>query len=193
MKTAVRFLFITALGCAAMAARAGAVKSPDGRLEAEGILSPAGEPHYVVRLDGRPVISESKLGLVRDDADFSRALVLRGESKSEPVKDRYEIPTAKRRVNVYEANRKEYHLATASGRAMDVIFQVSNDGLAFRYRFPETSAEVLSIREEVRSFHFLPGTRAWLQPIAEARSGWESTLNATTNSKSPSSRTGALC
>jgi hypothetical protein len=175
MNLAVPLLFIAALGCAVLAARAGSVKSPDGRLEAELILTPAGEPHYMVRLDGRPVILESKLGLIRDDADFSRALVLRGESRSEPVKDRYEIPTAKRRVNVYEANRKEYHLATASGRAMDVIFQVSNDGLAFRHRFPETSVEVRSIREEVSSFHFLPGTRAWLQPIAEAKSGWEST------------------
>ena len=56
--------------------------------------------------------------------------------RSEPVEDRYEILTAKRRVNNYRANRKVFHLETAAGAKLDVVFQVSNDGVAFRYLFP---------------------------------------------------------
>ena len=148
------------------------VASPDGRLVVDFRLTSAGAPRYAIRLAGQPVLQESRLGLVREDADFSQDLRLAGQSPTTVVRDRYEILTAKRRVNTYRANRKEFHLQTAAGQRLDVIFQVSNDGVAFRYGFPGTNALTLRLKEEVSSFHFLPGTRAWLQPIAVARSGW---------------------
>jgi hypothetical protein len=148
------------------------VASPDGRLVVDFRLTSAGAPRYAICLAGQPVLQESRLGLVREDADFSQGLRLAGQSPTTVVRDRYEILTAKRRVNTYRANRKEFHLQTAVGQRLDVIFQVSNDGVAFRYGFPGTNALTLRLKEEVSSFYFLPGTRAWLQPIAVARSGW---------------------
>lgn len=146
--------------------------SPDRRLAVEFSLTDAGAPVYLIRRDGQPVLRESRLGLVRDDADFSRDLRLLGQSPVEPVHDRYEILTAKRRVNTYEANRQVFHLQTAAGRPMDLIFQVSNDGVAFRYSFPDHDPAVRRLRAEASSFHFLPGTRAWLQPMSVAKTGW---------------------
>jgi hypothetical protein len=124
-------------------------------------------------LDARIVLRESRLGLIRDDADFSRKLRLLASSRPGIVEDRYEILTAKRRVNHYRANRRVFHLADTAGRKLDIIFQISDDGVAFRYRFPETSAKVHRLVEESSSFNFLPGTRAWLQPMSVAKSGWE--------------------
>lgn len=146
--------------------------SPDRRLAVEFSLTDAGAPVYMIRRDGQPVLRESRLGLVRDDADFSRDLHLLGQSPVEPVHDRYEILTAKRRVNTYDANRQVFHLQTAAGRPMDLIFQVSNDGVAFRYSFPDHDPAVRRLRAEASSFHFLPGTRAWLQPMSVAKTGW---------------------
>ena len=148
------------------------VASPNGQLAVDFHLTTNGAPVYVIRLDGKPVLRESRLGLVRDDADFSQNLRLVSESATEPVRDRYKILTAKRRVNTYLANRKVFHLQTAAGQKMDIIFQVANDGVAFRYFFPETNAGPRRLTEEVSSFHFLPGTRAWLQPMSVAKSGW---------------------
>jgi hypothetical protein len=56
---------------------------------------------------------------------------------------------------------------------MNIIFQVSNDGVAFRYGFPEKSTDVKKIISEATSFHFNDSTKAWLQPKTEAQSGWE--------------------
>lgn len=148
------------------------VKSPDGRLAIEFNLTAAGEPRYDLLRAGEPVLSPSKLGLVRDDADFSRGLALAGVSAVAPVEDRYEILTAKRRLNTYRANRATAHLQTKAGQALDIVFQVSNDGAAFRYIFPETSATVHRLKEEVTSYRFLAGTRAWLQPMSVAKTGW---------------------
>ncbi len=149
------------------------VASPDDQLVVEFRLDDDGAPRYAVYLNGKPVLRESRLGLVRDDADFTRGLRLVSASRVASVRDRYEILTAKRRVNNYRANRAVFHLQTTVGLRMDVIFQVSNDGVAFRYFFPETSLEVRLLKEEVSSFNFLPGTRAWLQPMSVAKSGWE--------------------
>ncbi|HEU6447182.1 MAG TPA: glycoside hydrolase family 97 catalytic domain-containing protein [Verrucomicrobiae bacterium] len=147
------------------------LKSPDGHLVVQFKID-GGAPHYAIERDGRIVLQDSRLGLVRDDVDFSTNLQLTGESKIEVVKDHYTILTAKRRVNNYRANRKVFHLQTVGGEKMDIIFQVSDDGVAFRYCFPETNSTVHKIAQEVSSFHFLPGTRAWLQPMQVAKTGF---------------------
>ena len=92
-----------------------------------------------------------------------------GGSAVESVRDDYEILTAKRRVNRYRANRRVIHFRGATGAPMDVMFQVSNDGVAFRYVFPDSSATPHELREERTSFHMLPDARAWLQPMSRRR------------------------
>jgi hypothetical protein len=155
--------------------RLGGLRSPNERLHVIFELNASGQPGYSVKLDGKPVLQSSKLGLVRDDADFTTGLKLLSCGQIEPVKDQYEILTAKRRVNTYAANRQVIHLTAATGQPMDIIFQVSDDGFAFRYYFPEDikSTGVRKLSEERSSFHLLPGTKAWLQPMSVAKTGWK--------------------
>jgi hypothetical protein len=148
------------------------IGSPDGRIVVRVGLGSAGEAGYVVAVNGRDVVQRSRLGLIRDDADFSRRLEFVGSSALASVRDDYEILTAKRRLNRYRANRRVVHLRNANGAPMDVTFQVSNDGVAFRYTFPDSSATPHELREELTSFHMLPEARAWLQPIAPAKTGF---------------------
>jgi len=154
-------------------AKSNTAASPNGRLKINFYLNTEGAPRFSIELNGKPALLESKFGLVRDDADFSANLKLLSTSKIERVRDRYEILTAKRRVNIYLANRVVFHLQTTAGNKMDIIFQVSDDGAAFRYFFPETNNTKHRLTEEKSSFRFLPGTRAWLQPMAEAKTGWK--------------------
>lgn len=151
------------------------MQSPNQRIEVTFELTADGQPRYSAKLDGRPVLQSSQLGLVRDDADFTKALHFVSRSPKKRVEDRYEILTAKRRVNDYIANREEFHLATAAGQKLDIIFQISDDGFAFRYYFPEESTGLHQLTEERSSFHFLPGTKVWLQPMSVAKTGWKRT------------------
>jgi alpha-glucosidase len=159
--------------CLASEANDSQVASPDGRVSVEFRLDDDGSPRYSIRRDGQPVLQESRLGLVRDDADFTKGLRLVAVSPEESVADDYEILTAKRRLNRYRAHRKVFHLATTAGDKLDVVFQISDDGVAFRYVFPEQSDKLHQLSDEVTSFHFLPETKAWLQPMSVAKSGWE--------------------
>jgi hypothetical protein len=155
------------------------VSSPDGRVVVVATLADA-RATYTVSVGGKEILRQSRLGLVREDADFTSNIAVTANfekraAKLEKVEDRYLLLTSKRRQNVYRANRRVMEVQTQSGARMDIEFQVSNDGFAFRYAFPETSAAVHKISRETSSFNFLAGTHGWLQPIAPARSGWNET------------------
>jgi alpha-glucosidase len=89
------------------------------------------------------------------------------------VNDKYRLVTGKRQHNVYTANRQVIHYKNASGGLMDIIWQLSNDGVAFRYYFPGATAEPKKVDTEFTSFHFPATTKGWLQPMSVVKSGWE--------------------
>ncbi|MGM9478787.1 glycoside hydrolase family 97 catalytic domain-containing protein [Pedobacter sp. GSP4] len=130
---------------------------------------------YSVNRKSVPVMANSSLGMIREDADFAKNLALLSVSKNELVKDNYTLKNGKRLNNQYLANKRVLHLQNASAKKMDVIFQVSNDGVAFRYYFPDADTQVKIITEEKTAFHFFESTKAWMQPMSVAKTGWEST------------------
>ena len=130
---------------------------------------------YSIAYKGETVLKDSKLGLIREDEDFSKNLQLLKVSKPAIVKDRYTMLNAKKQQITYTATERIWKTKTASGKKMNIVFRVSNDGVAFRYEFPEKSSELRKITTEATSFHFNEGTRAWLQPKAEAQTGFEHT------------------
>jgi alpha-glucosidase len=130
---------------------------------------------YSIDYNGENIIKDSRLGIIREDEDFSKDLVLVKAGSPVTVKDDYNILTAKKKHIVYLANKRVLQAQTGSGKKMNIVFQVSNDGVAFRYEFPERSMEIKKIAREMTSFHFNDNTKAWLQPKTEAQSGWEHT------------------
>lgn len=128
---------------------------------------------YSVSFEGKTILEPSKLGVVRMDADFTKNLNLIAAKKVEKVVDEYETQNAKKSKIRYEARKYVYHLRNQKGQKIDFIFQVSNDGFAFRYYFPETTKDLRYINEEVTSFNFASSAVAWLQPMSDAQTGWE--------------------
>lgn len=151
------------------------ISSPDEQLSVRFWVSDSNRAHYAVLFGGTEILETSRLGLVREDADFSDKLTLSSASSVNPVQDDYEMPQGKEKNPVYEANEQTFHLSNADEEQLDIIFRVSNDGVAFRYHFPEESEEVKKISEELTSFRFRSGTRAWLQPIANVNTGFAET------------------
>jgi alpha-glucosidase len=128
---------------------------------------------YRISYKGELILSDSKLGVIREDDNFSKNLTVLRVSSPVLVKDSYSMLNAKKKTITYTATERVIETQSASGKKMNTIFRVSNDGVAFRYEFPETSSDKKKIKSEETTFHFLDGTRAWLQPKAEAQSGWE--------------------
>lgn len=147
------------------------ISSADGRLEVNVTLD-SGLVFYAINIDGKQIMQPARLGLIREDGDFSKYLTLLEVSNSEEIRDTYEMLHGKQRHLDYTANRKVYKFENDRHQRMNVVFQISNDGVAFRYHFPDTSNEVKKITREVTSFHFSDSAKAWIQPRAKAKSGW---------------------
>lgn len=150
------------------------ISSPDNTIKADVFIK-NGQAYYSIKKGTELVLQKSNLGLIRADEDLSKKLSLISVSKNELIKDSYVLKNSKRLNHNYVANKKIIHLKNSAGNKIDVIFQVSDDGVAFRYYFPEKGDKIKSITDEITSFHFFKETKAWMQPMSVAKTGWEST------------------
>lgn len=148
------------------------LKSPDGNVSVNFWLTTSGEPVYSISYLGSTILKQSKLGIIRSDEDFSINLTLDSVSNVSIVSDNYKLLHGKRLNCSYTGNKQIFYLKNADSKIMEIIFQVSNDGLAFRYHFPGKSDSSLKIFKEVTSYHFDNSTKAFLQPCPDARTGW---------------------
>lgn len=170
--TAYRFTALLVVGTFCEQAHAIPLTSPDRHIAVDVTLSPTGALTYAVTRDGKPVILPSSLGIEVKGADLTQGPTLAASSPVKPIEDRYELATAKKRHITYRANEQTHTLRNAQGQAMDVTFRVSNDGVAFRYR---VAGKNLTFVRETTGFAFDKSTKAWLQPMAVAQTGWSKT------------------
>jgi alpha-glucosidase len=161
-------LLFTGFACAQ------AVNSPDKRIKLEFSVS-GGTPVYTVYFNGEKVLDRSALGIDMGGTDLHDKLKLVKVSPVSLVKDTYTMVNAKKESITYTANKREFDLVNKQGRSIGIVFQVANDGVAFRYRFAGMDGVLTTINKEYTSYHFLPSAKAWLQPKAVAQTGWEHT------------------
>jgi len=148
------------------------LQSPDKSTALNVFLSASGEIQYTVKKSGRNVIQTSALGMTMKSHDFKQNMKLLTTSKPERITESYQTKNAKKSKITYQANQLIVSFVNEEEKRMDIIFQLSNDGVAFRYSFPWIKNKE-TIIEENSSFAFDKNTKAWLQPMSEAKTGWE--------------------
>ncbi|TLM77243.1 glycoside hydrolase family 97 catalytic domain-containing protein [Microbulbifer harenosus] len=151
------------------------LQSPDGSLEVVFFLNDSGEARYAVRRNQVTILNNSALGIVLDERDLSSDLSLVSVSNPKLVHDEYELHHGKRRHNTYTAMEQVFQLQNSEQQKLEIAFRVSNDGVAFQYRLPGKSTEIASVTAENTSFGFAETTKAWLQPVAVAQTGFANT------------------
>ncbi len=148
------------------------LRSPDKRITIV-IENPVdGGINYSVQLDDTLVVEKSDLGLILAEGDYYKSLTFKNASAQKRIQDDYSLRHGKRTRASYRANQKIFHCENKEGKPLDVVFNVSNDGVAFKYYFPDSSAKIHHILDEKTSFQFSRETKAYLQPMSEAKSGW---------------------
>lgn len=148
------------------------LKSPNGKISVIFKIT-GSRALYSINIAGEEIISDSRLGIIMEGEDFYDNLSLISSSNVKPVTDIYELIADKRTKCEYKGNEQIFHLKNKKGSKMDIIFRVSDDGVAFSYLFPGKSNDLKKITEEKTSFKFSSGAKAWLHPHADAWTGWE--------------------
>jgi hypothetical protein len=141
--------------------------SPDGQLAAQVQLDAQGQLSYQVQFNGASAIARSPLGLVRNDQAFTEGLKFDAIRRDKLSED-YTVTHGKRLRRHVEAHELTLAFRGAQGGFLQVIFRVSNDGVAFRYRFPETDPAAKTMQQEVTGFQWPAGTKVWRQPYDPA-------------------------
>ncbi len=153
-------------------AQSSGITSPDKEIAV--ILQTAdGKITWQASHHNKLVIHPSALGLsITPDAPAG-AWRFDSSSAVTEVNEKYELFTGKKSQINYKANKKTFYYSDTSGRPLHIIYQVSNDGIGFRYYIP--AHDTIHIFDELTTFTFDTSTRAFLQPMQTAKTGFEST------------------
>lgn len=150
------------------------LKSPDGKIVLTYKLDAKGRLWYQLRKNDTLVLDSSRLGVLLSQTKFDDKLQVTFDSAYHGISDNYVMHNAKRKQNHYAANGLVLGLQNEEGQHCRIIFQLANDGLAFRYYFPNIKA-LTKVEKELTTYHLPTGSKAWLQPMAVAKTGWEHT------------------
>jgi hypothetical protein len=115
-------------------------------------------------------IFKIKLGLLRSDQDFSRELELRNTSKPKLISEIYTALHGKRAQCSNLANEVMVFFETPGKAKMNLIIRAYNDGIAFRYEFPEKKG-TFTINDEFTSYIIPDSTERWLQKFDLSNEG----------------------
>jgi alpha-glucosidase len=119
------------------------------------------------------------LGLLRSDQDFSKELKFLRTSKSKFIKEQYSALHGKRSQCSNEANEIIVYFENPSKAKMNVIIRAYNDGVVFRYEFPEKEG-VFTVTDEHTAYTVSDSTERWLQKFDLSNEGLYSRMNDAT-------------
>ncbi len=162
--------FLLALALCPAVMRATDVKSPDGRLVVSVDLQ-NGTPVYKVNYDKREVVKKSKLGFELYE-NFQDRKVIDFQNNFEKLKevtstfDETWSPVWGEESSIRNNyNSLTLELKHNDGRLMNICFRVFNDGIGFRYEFPQQGAtNYYFIKEEKSEFAMAGDNMAWWIP-----------------------------
>ncbi len=141
--------------------------SPDGKLKLLLHLD-EGQPGYSVEYGGKTILEKSPLGIITNEGDFSTGLTFTGHETSS-VEKNYTQEKIKRSSIHYEANRLVTSFEDARQRGLHIVFQVSNNDVAFRYELPQWGERRACVVErEATGFKFPAHTTTFLSPMMGA-------------------------
>ena len=158
------------------------IKSPNNNVEAalfSGSNSDSGSWYLKVNYSNGSqsfeAIPQIDLGLSRSDQDFSNELKFLKAGKPTLVNDQYTAVHGKRSNCSNQANEVVVSFENPSKSKMNLIIRAYNDGVTFRYEFPEKEGTFV-VKDEFTAYSVPDSTMRWLTKFNPANEGLYSTL-----------------
>lgn len=116
-------------------------------------------------------VPASALGIIRKDGDLSRGLAFVGQVSERKVVDRYRMIHGKRRDCRNEALEKVFRFRNGDNKLLDLVLRAYDNGMAFRYVFPQDAGDSCWVTGERTSFVIPAGSERWMQQYTSAYEG----------------------
>ncbi|SHM49594.1 Glycosyl-hydrolase 97 C-terminal, oligomerisation [Chitinophaga jiangningensis] len=158
-------MFLTVGLLSSAAAQQATLTSPNGKIKIA--LHPVqtgttGAWYLSVACGQQEIIPNISLGLTRNDQDFSQQLKFLKAGKPRLVQDTYTALHGKRSACTNTANEVSYSFVNPTGAALNLVVRAYNDGIAFRYEFPEKSGSY-TVTDELTAYTIPNETTRWLE------------------------------
>lgn len=151
------------------------VSSPDGKIVV-AVSDEGGNPSYSVTYNGTPFLLKSPLGVETNLGDFTSQMALSSTSATEALNETYQLPNIKQSHVEYQANRQVFTFSKDGKQIYDVIFQVSNRDVAFRYKlYPQKETLCCVVLKEATGFAVPQGTTTFMCPQSKPMGGFART------------------
>lgn len=144
------------------------IKSKDGLNKITLSLNEHGALYYQVTRRDKILISDSPLGLTCDDQDFTSQLSVAEISPVEERREKYELKVSNYKEIDHVFQTKRITFKNNQGARMIVDLVAGEEGVAFRYRFPDADEKTRIVKDEITGFHIGENAKGWLQPYNKA-------------------------
>ncbi|HMF72843.1 MAG TPA: glycoside hydrolase family 97 catalytic domain-containing protein [Flavitalea sp.] len=142
--------------------------SKDGLNTIELSLNENGELYYQVKRKDSLLIRTSPLGLKCDYQDFTKGLSITEISPVQEKREKYQLKVSNNKQIDQLFTTKSVTLKNSTGALLIVDLISGEEGVAFRYRFPEEQNNMRTIEEEITGFQIEKNAKGWLQPYNNA-------------------------
>ena len=173
----VKFFIVMAmlLGSSVASAENKQITSPDGKLVVT-VADMDGRPSYSVSYDNVLFLKPSPLGMIANIGDFSSGMSLEKNVSTNKIDETYELASIKKSKVHYVANEAVFSFTQQGKTIYDVIFRISNNDVAFKYRmYPQGETLSCVIKKEATGFAFPDGTTTFLCPQSKPMGGFART------------------
>ena len=151
------------------------ITSPDGKLVVT-VADMDGRPSYSVSYDNVLFLKPSPLGMIANIGDFSSGMSLEKNVSTNKIDETYELASIKKSKVHYVANEAVFSFTQQGKTIYDVIFRISNNDVAFKYRmYPQGETLSCVIKQEATGFAFPDGTTTFLCPQSKPMGGFART------------------
>lgn len=120
-------------------------------------------------------IPQISLGLSRADQDFSRELKFLKVSKPLLLNEQYKALHGKRSQCGNSANETVVSFENPGKAKLNLIIRAYNDGITFRYEFPEKAGSFV-MNDELTTYSIPDSTKRWMEKFNPANEGLYSTM-----------------
>jgi Glycoside hydrolase 97. len=131
--------------------------------------------NYTVNGKVSEVIPIINLGISRSDQDFSANLAFLKAGKPTVVNDNYTVLHGKKSICTNSANEVVVAFENPSKAKLNLIIRAYNDGIAFRYEFPEKEGTFV-VKDEFTAYTIPDSTKRWLERFNTANEGLYSSM-----------------
>jgi hypothetical protein len=116
------------------------------------------------------VLPQIKLGLSRSDQDFSKELKFLKAGKPILINEQYTALHGKRSQCNNSANEVVVSFENPGKAKLNLIIRAYNDGVTFRYEFPEKEGSFV-VKDEITSYTIPSKTKQWMEKWDLANEG----------------------